>query len=59
MTRNRSFEAHSGWGAAVVLAAAVAGAPLVAAMPGCSLSAADVDLNACIKTKANNTIRTG
>ena len=27
MTRNRSFETHSGWGAAVVLAAAVAGAP--------------------------------
>ena len=27
MTRNRSFETHSGWGAAVVLAAAVAGSP--------------------------------
>jgi glycopeptide antibiotics resistance protein len=27
MTRNRSFETHSGWGAAVALAAAVAGAP--------------------------------
>lgn len=25
--RNRSFETHSGWGAAVVLAAAVAGMP--------------------------------
>ena len=28
MTRNRSFETHSGWGAAVALAAAVAGAPV-------------------------------
>ena len=27
MTRNRSFETHSGWGAAVALAAAVAGSP--------------------------------
>ena len=27
MTRNRSFETHSGWGAAVALAAAAAGAP--------------------------------
>ncbi len=27
VTRNRSFETHLGWGAAVVLAAAVAGAP--------------------------------
>ena len=27
MKRNRSFETHSGWGAAVVLAAAVAGSP--------------------------------
>lgn len=27
MTRNRSFETHSGWGAAVVLAAALVGAP--------------------------------
>lgn len=27
MARNRSFETHSGWGAAVVLAAAVAGEP--------------------------------
>jgi VanZ family protein len=26
--RNRSFETHSGWGAAVVLAAAVAGMPI-------------------------------
>ena len=28
MTRNRSFETHSGWGAAVALAAAVAGLPV-------------------------------
>ena len=28
MMRNRSFETHSGWGAAVVLAAAVAGLPV-------------------------------
>ena len=28
VTRNRSFETHSGWGAAVVLAAAVAGMPI-------------------------------
>ena len=28
MKRNRSFETHSGWGAAVVLAAAVAGSPI-------------------------------
>ena len=28
MTRNRSFETHSGWGAAVVLAASVAGSPV-------------------------------
>lgn len=27
MIRSRSFETHSGWGAAVVLAAVVAGAP--------------------------------
>ena len=27
VTRNRSFETHSGWGAAVALAASVAGAP--------------------------------
>lgn len=27
MTRNRSFETHSGWGAAVALAAAVTGSP--------------------------------
>ena len=27
MIRNRSFETHSGWGAAVALAAAVAGLP--------------------------------
>ena len=27
VTRNRSFETHSGWGAAVALAAAVAGLP--------------------------------
>ena len=27
MTRNRSFETHSGWGAAVALAAAVVGLP--------------------------------
>jgi hypothetical protein len=28
MTRDRSLETHSGWGAAVVLGASVAGAPL-------------------------------
>lgn len=37
MIRNRSFETHSGWGAAVVLAAAVAGAPAwVAFLIGCA-----------------------
>ena len=28
VTRNRSFEVHAGWGAALVLAAAVAGVPV-------------------------------
>ena len=32
MTRNRSLEVHAGWGAAIVLAAVIAGLPLAWAL---------------------------